>query len=273
MDEFVDSVGSVNSANQAALERNRNIRENYRINKKQFTNDVASQKAKVASFQTPETADVGEAVGSQIASKGKSLVLGAKTAKATAEGVLETGKSVAATFTTKVPVSKAIRIETAGGNLAKDSGLVTDLTKSLKSAASVGTTVAERAGSVGKLGLGATGLGVALGAKDVVDDIVQGKIEGNNAAEKVSNVSNIAAGALEGLGTALDLTGVAAPVGVALQAAGGLVGLFGAGADIAGEEEEKKQAQSKLQTLQKAPPVQEKLQAVQAGTAGEVKVN
>jgi hypothetical protein len=223
MDEFIESVSSGNSANQAALERNRTIRENFKLNKKQYTRDIGAAKQKVASFQAPITSDV--------------------------------------------------RVETAGGNLAKDSGLVTDLTKSLKSAASVGTTVAERAGSIGKLGLGATGLGVALGAKDVVDDLVNRKIEGNNAAEKVSNVSNIAAGALEGLGTALDLTGAAAPVGVALQAAGGLVGLFGAGSDLVGEEEEKKKAQGTLSSLQKAPPVQEKIQAVQAGTAGEVKVN
>lgn len=273
MDEYIESVSSGNSANQAALERNRQIRENFKLNKKQYTQDIGAAKQKVASFQAPVTTDVGEAVAGQVAAKGKPLVIGAKAAVGTAKGVVETGKSVLGSFTTKVPVQRAIRVETAGGNLAKESGLVNDFSKSLKSAASVGTTVAERAGSIGKLGLGATGLGVALGAKDVVDDIVNRKIDGNNAAEKVSNVSNIAAGALEGLGTALDLSGVAAPVGVALQAAGGLVGLFGAGSDLVGEEEEKKKAQGTLSSLQKAPPVQEKIQAVQAGTAGEVKVN
>ena len=34
MDEYIESVSSGNSANQAALERNRTIRENFKLNKK-----------------------------------------------------------------------------------------------------------------------------------------------------------------------------------------------------------------------------------------------
>ena len=275
MDDFIESISSGNTANQAALERNRQIRNNFKLQKKQFTNDVAVAKAKVGEFKQPEEVDVGQAVASQVAAKGKPLQLGAKVAYEAGRRAPAVANEVLNKFEDfEAPADSVMRnLRYDSKDLLPETSFTEDVGQALKAGVSEGTTVAERASAVGKLGLGATGLGVALGAKDLIDDVVDGKIDGKNAEEKASNVATIASGALEGIGTALDLSGVGAPVGVALQAVGGLVGLFGAGADIAGEEKEKKQAQAQVQALQKAPPVQEKLQAVQAGTAGEVKVN
>jgi hypothetical protein len=273
--EFFDSVSAGNSANQAVLERNRQIRNDFKVRKKQFANDVAVARAKVGEFKQPEQVDVAQAVASQVASKGKDLQIAVTTLK-------EAGRRLPAMANEAInrfedfeapadSVMRNLRYDTK--DLLPETSFTEDVGQALKAGVSEGATVAERASAVGKLGLGATALGVGLGAKDVIDDIVDGKIDGKNAEEKISNVSTIASGALEGIGTALDLSGVGAPVGVALQAVGGLVGLFGSAEDIAGEEKEKKQAQAQVEALQKAPPVQEKLQAVQAGTAGEVKVN
>ena len=108
-----------------------------------------------------------------------------------------------------------------------------------------------------------------MGILDAVDDLKAGKIEGNNSAERVSNVAGIASGGLEAVGTALDLTGVGAPVGVALNLLGGLAGAVSGISDIVGEEEEKGKSIQKEQTLQKAPVPQEKLQSLVAtGTSG-----
>jgi hypothetical protein len=257
--EFFDSVSAGNSANQAVLERNRQIRNDFKLKKKQFANDVAVAKARVGEFKQPEQVDVGQAVASQVASKGKDLQIAATTLKEAGRRLPAMANEAINRFEDfEAPADSVMR------NLRYD-------TKDLLPETSFTEDVGE-ALKAGVLGLGATALGVGLGAKDVIDDIVDGKIDGKNAEEKISNVSTIASGALEGIGTALDLTGAVAPVGVALQAVGGIIGLFGSAEDIAGEEKEKKQAQAQVEALQKAPPVQEKLQAVQAGTAGEVKV-
>ena len=139
----------------------------------------------------------------------------------------------------------------------------------LKANVSVGATIGEKASSIGKLGIASTGLSVGLGVLDAVDDLESGKIEGNNTAERVSNVAGMVSGGLEAVGTALDLTGIGAPVGVALNLAGGLAGLIGGVSDIVGEEQEKTKSQTKLKSLQSAPVPQEKLEALTAtGTAG-----
>jgi hypothetical protein len=144
-----------------------------------------------------------------------------------------------------------------------------DLGNFLKSNVSVGESIGQKASSIGKLGLASTGLSIGMGALDAIDDIESGKIEGNNTAEKVSNVAGMASGGLEALGTALDLTGVGAPVGVALNLLGGLAGLAGGVSDIVGEEQEKEKAKTQQTALQKAPVPQEKLQALSdVGSSG-----
>ena len=148
-----------------------------------------------------------------------------------------------------------------------------DLASYLKAGVSAGETISEKAKSIGKLGALGTGLTVGTGILDAVDDLRAGKIEGNNTAEKFSNIADITAGGLEAIGTGLDLTGVGAPVGVALNLLGGVVSLAGGIADIVGEEKEKEQAKKQVLKVQSAPVPQDKLQALQTlGTTGaEVK--
>ena len=148
-----------------------------------------------------------------------------------------------------------------------------DLASFLKSGVSVGETAGEKLKSMGKLGALGTGLTIGTGVLDAVDDLSAGKIEGNNTAEKFSNIADITAGGLEAVGTALDLTGVGAPVGVALNLLGGVVSLAGGVSDIVGEEEDKTQAKKQAIEVQAQPVPQQKLQALQTlGTSGaEVK--
>jgi hypothetical protein len=149
-----------------------------------------------------------------------------------------------------------------------------DLASFLKAGVSVGETAGEKLKSMGKLGALGTGLTVGTGILDAVDDLSAGKIEGNNTAEKFSNIADITAGGLEAVGTGLDLTGVGAPVGVALNLLGGVVSLAGGIADIVGEEKDKTQAKKQAIEVQAQPVPQQKLQALQTlGTSGaEVRV-
>jgi ribosomal protein L18 len=228
------------SSGEATLRANQQIRETNRLSKVRFQDDVSKGQQKVASFSTPKQEDVASAVASQVASKGKDI---------------------------EVAATSAISLA------SKDADLVKSVGSTLKSGAAVGETIAERAGSVGRLGLGASGLGVAMGIKDTVDDLIGHRIEGKNAAERFSNVAGIASGALEGLGTALDLTGVGAGLGVGLQALGGLTSLAGSVADIAGEDEEKKKAAGSLQTLQNKGPTQLQEGSIKVGEGGVVREN
>ena len=148
-----------------------------------------------------------------------------------------------------------------------------DLASYLKAGVSVGETAGEKLKNMGKLGALGTGLTVGTGILDTVDDLRAGKIEGNNTAEKFSNVADITAGALEAIGTGLDMTGVGAPIGVALNLLGGVVSLAGGVADIVGEDEDKTQAKKQELKVQATPVPQQKLEALQTlGTTGaEVK--
>ena len=139
----------------------------------------------------------------------------------------------------------------------------------MKAGVSVGETAGEKLKSIGKLGALGTGLTVGTGILDAVEDFSAGKIEGNNTAEKFSNIADITAGGLEAIGTGLDLTGVGAPVGVALNLLGGVVSLAGGVADIVGEQEDKSEAKKQVTQIQSAPVPQQKLEALQTlGTSG-----
>jgi hypothetical protein len=136
-----------------------------------------------------------------------------------------------------------------------------------------GANIAEKAKSLGKLGIAGTALSVGTGIYDAVEDIEEKKIDGSNTAEKVANVSQIASGGLEAVGTALDLTGVFAPIGVAFNIAGGIAGAVGGVADLIGEAEESASAKKVVQSKQSEAVPQEKIQALQVeGESGaEVK--
>ena len=147
---------------------------------------------------------------------------------------------------------------------ARGTTLGEDVSGFLKTAGAAGETVGARAASIGKLGLASTGLTIGLGVMDGVEDIESGKIQGNNSAERISNVATQISGALEGVGTALDLTGVGAEAGVALNLLGGAVGLVGGAAEAIGEVQEEKSAKQKVQQVQ-----QKQVTPVAVGVGGE----
>ncbi len=301
-------ISQGNQSNENILSLNRQIRDANNELLSKHREKIAETKEDVDQFNTAEGRTLGEAVLGQVASKGKDIQAVPKVLKALPDVASRTmnltDKYVIGGLNTAVEgVSRQVpRLfgDTAMGesnlgdflktdeelsrsgdlgailrlrNAGTTGQALGDLGDFLKSSVSVGKTVGEKAGSIGKLGLASTGLTVGLGLMDTIDDINSGKIDGKNSAERVSNVAGIVSGGLEAVGTGLDLTGVGAPVGVALNLLGGAVGLVGAGEDIAGERQEQKQAQQKLMNLQTTQPTLEKLQAVQdiASTGAEVK--
>jgi len=262
------SMGNVHNEN--ILRTNELIRQSNAEMLKQRQEDITNEKNSQSNLEGEQTKDIAETVAGQVASKGKDI-----------EAV---GRVVGATVKRAPEIGEAVLNKTEDFLFGKDSGFAIqglrdettvgkDLLDSakdfLKTNVSVGESIGEKAGSIGKLGIASTGLSVGMGILDAVDDLKAGKIEGNNSAERVSNVAGIASGGLEAVGTALDLTGVGAPVGVALNLLGGLAGAVSGISDIVGEEEEKGKSIQKEQTLQKAPVPQEKLQSLVAtGTSG-----
>lgn len=266
-----DSVLSMgNQHNENILRTNELIRQSNAARLKQRQEDITNEKNSQSNLEGEQVKDIAETIGGQVASKGKDI-----------EAV---GRVVGATVKRAPEIGEAVLNKTEDFLFGKDSGFAIqglrdettvgkDLLDSakdfLKANVSVGESIGEKASSIGKLGIASTGLSVGLGVLDAVDDLESGKIEGNNAAERVSNVAGMVSGGLEAVGTALDLTGVGAPVGVALNLLGGLAGLASGVSDIVGEEEEKEKSVSQQKTLQKAPVPQEKLQSLVAtGTAG-----
>jgi hypothetical protein len=259
-----------NQHNENILRTNELIRQSNAEMLKQRQEDITNEKNSQSNLEGEQTKDIAETVAGQVASKGKDI-----------EAV---GRVVGATVKRAPEIGEAVLNKTEDFLFGKDSGFAIqglrdettvgkDLLDSakdfLKTNVSVGESIGEKAGSIGKLGIASTGLSVGMGILDAVDDLKAGKIEGNNSAERVSNVAGIASGGLEAVGTALDLTGVGAPVGVALNLLGGLAGAVSGISDIVGEEEEKGKSIQKEQTLQKAPVPQEKLQSLVAtGTSG-----
>jgi hypothetical protein len=266
--DSVLSQGNVHNEN--ILRTNELIRQSNAARLKQRQEDITNEKNSQSNLEGEQVKGLAETIGGQVASKGKDI-----------EAV---GRVVGATVKRAPEIGEAVLNKTEDFLFGKDSGFAIqglrdettvgkDLLDSakdfLKENVSVGESIGEKASSIGKLGIASTGLSVGLGVLDAVDDLESGKIEGNNAAERVSNVAGMVSGGLEAVGTALDLTGVGAPVGVALNLLGGLAGLAGGVSDIIGEEEEKEKSVSQQKTLQKAPVPQEKLQSLVAtGTAG-----
>jgi len=301
---------SILALNKNIIQRNRNARNKHMTNISDAKSQVSALGTSNANLTT-----VGETVLGQTAGKGKDIEAGVKaigsipkafgvamdvtdkyavggvnkavdtvssgiarlsrTATSppfikTADSLFQSDKELVASDPNNL--SAGMRLARAS---ARGTSLSSDVGSFLKSGTSVGETIAERGASVGKLGLAGAGLSVGLGLMDAVGDIDSGKIEGNNSAERVSNVAGMVSGGLEAVGTALDLTGVGAPVGVALNILGGLAGLVGGGAEIVGEDEEKKQAQTNVANVTKQAPVQQKQVAFSdMGSSGaEVKSN
>jgi hypothetical protein len=259
-----------NQHNENILRTNELIRQSNAEMLKQRQEDITNEKNSQSNLEGEQVKDIGETVAGQVASKGKDI-----------EAV---GRVVGATVKRAPEIGEAVLNKTEDFLFGKDSGFAiqglrdettvgNDLLNSakdfLKENVSVGESIGEKASSIGKLGIASTGLTVGMGVLDAVDDLSAGKIEGNNTAERVSNVAGMVSGGLEAVGTALDLTGIGAPVGVALNLLGGLAGGVSGISDIVGEEQEKTKSIQKQQTLQKTPVPQEKLQALVAtGTAG-----
>ena len=310
---FGSQISLGNQSNRNILEANKEIRAQNKDLITRHQNDLVKARAQVDKLDTDEGKTIAEAVGGQIASKGKDIQVlprvagalsdvGGATLGATEKyviGGLDAGMDA---INRQVPklfgqtpmdtgeassFSNILKSDTElakGGDLgaslrlanAENRGAgIRELGDFLKSNVTAGEDVAKKLGSVSKIGLASTGLSVGLGVMDAVDDIKSGKIQGKNTAERIGNVAGMVSGGLEGLGTALDLTGVGAPVGVALNLLGGIAGLVGGAEELYGESEEKKQAKQQVQAVQQQQPTQQKLQGLQdiESTGAVVKSN
>ena len=159
-------------------------------------------------------------VGEQYATKGKAIERTYAGAKQVAGAASDASKAIFS----KVPVSKAVQLETKGGNLLGHSGDMTNVGMNFEK-----TGLGDVAGAA---------LQVGLGAVDLAGDIKAGKITGDNFLERAGNVMDMGAAALETAGITADLTGVLAPEGIVANAVGGVVGLAGGILDLAGDVEE-----------------------------------
>jgi len=246
-----------NIHNEQSLRLNEQIRKANALAVSQRQEDITKQAESQSNLEGEQEKSIGEAIGGQVASKGKDLQAVGKIIKS-APRIGELGEAVLnatedAMFGKEQFAIQGVRDETAGADLLNSAKSF------LQENVSVGKSIGEKASSIGKLGIASTGLTIGLGALDIADDLSAHKIVGNNAAERLSNAAGITSGALELVGTALDLTGVGAPLGVALNLAGGLAGLVSGGSEVVGEEEEKKQSMNRQSQLQKAPVPMEKL--------------
>ncbi len=96
---------------------------------------------------------------------------------------------------------------------------------------SAGELFGDASDAAGKLG---TGLGVVSAIGGIADDISQGKIAGDNVADKTSNIASIAAGALDVASIFLPVLAPAAAAASAISAISGGVGEI---EDIADKED------------------------------------
>ena len=301
---FESDLSLGNQMNENILSRNRQARILNALALKNKQDDITKAKKSAVAESTDDTEQqvktIGESAIGQIGSKGKDIEATYKTLtsipKAIADvtpatekyllgGVSALVDGATGNFQTARDLLKSDAQLIAEGNADLEVGMreatrlsnkaegVTsageDLASYLKAGVSVGETAGEKLKSIGKLGALGTGLTVGTGILDAVEDFSAGKIEGNNTAEKFSNIADITAGGLEAIGTGLDLTGVGAPVGVALNLLGGVVSLAGGVADIVGEQEDKSEAKKQVTQIQSAPVPQQKLEALQTlGTSG-----
>ena len=243
-----------NQHNEGILKLNEQIRQSNAIAISKRQEDITKQAASQANLETSQEKSIGEAVGGQVASKGKDIQAVGKVIKSApqiGEAVLNATED--ALFGREQFAIQGVRDDTAG------SDLLNSAKSFLQENVSVGESIGEKASSIGKLGIASTGLTIGLGALDLADDLESHKIVGNNAAERLSNEAGIVSAGLELAGTAMDLTGVGAPIGVALNLAGGLAGLVSGGSEVVGEEQEKQSSQQDVSNLQKAPVPQQKL--------------
>lgn len=243
-----------NQHNEGILKLNEQIRQSNAIAISKRQEDITKQAASQANLETSQEKSIGEAVGGQVASKGKDIQAVGKVIKSApqiGEAVLNATED--ALFGKEQFAIQGVRDDTAG------SDLLNSAKSFLQENVSVGESIGEKASSIGKLGIASTGLTIGLGALDLADDLESHKIVGNNAAERLSNEAGIVSAGLELAGTAMDLTGVGAPIGVALNLAGGLAGLVSGGSEVVGEEQEKQASQQDVSNLQKAPVPQQKL--------------
>ncbi len=301
---FESDLSLGNQMNENILSRNRQARMLNALALKNKQDDITKAKKSAVAESTDDTEQqvktIGESAIGQIGSKGKDIEATYKTLtsipKVIAEATPATEKyllggvsalvdGATGNFQTARDLLKSDAQLIAEGNADLEVGMreatrlsnkakgVTsageDLASYLKAGVSVGETAGEKLKSIGKLGALGTGLTVGTGILDAVEDFSAGKIEGNNTAEKFSNIADITAGGLEAIGTGLDLTGVGAPVGVALNLLGGVVSVAGGVADIVGEQEDKAQVKKQVAQVQSAPVPQQKLEALQTlGTSG-----
>ena len=263
-----DNVLSMgNQHNEAITNLNRQIRMSNVAMVKQHQEDITQAKNSIEASATPEkeTETIAETIGGQVASKGKDIQVVGKVVKSLPQvAELTLNKTEDLLY----PSDTAIR-----GARGEVSG--TELLNSAKSFltdnVSKGVTLGEKASSIGKLGIASTGLSIGMGLADTVEDLSAGKIEGDNTAERVSNVAGIASGGLEAVGTALDLTGIGAPVGVALNLLGGLAGAVSGVSGVVGEAQSAGKQQADLEALQKkAVPQQQTASFEDTSSSGAV---
>jgi hypothetical protein len=243
-----------NQHNEGILKLNEQIRQSNAVAISKRQEDITKQAASQANLETSQEKSIGEAVGGQVASKGKDIQAVGKVIKSApqiGEAVLNATED--ALFGREQFAIQGVRDDTAG------SDLLNSAKSFLQENVSVGESIGQKASSIGKLGIASTGLTIGLGALDLADDLESHKIVGNNAAERLSNEAGIVSAGLELAGTAVVETGVGAPIGVALNLAGGLAGLVSGGSEVVGEEQEKQASQQDVSNLQKAPVPQQKL--------------
>jgi len=245
------SVG--NQHNEDILKLNEQIRMSNAEKLKERQEDITKESNSQSNLEGEQEKSIGEAIGGQVASKGKDLeAVGrvVKSAPQIGEAILNKTEDILFPEDTAI---KALRGET---------NLLDSAKTFLSENVSVGKSIGEKASSIGKLGIASTGLTIGLGALDAVDDLESHKIVGNNSAERISNVAGMASAGLEAAGTTLDLTGFGAPVGVALNLAGGLAGLVSGVSDVVGEEQEKDSSVKKQTQLQQTPVSMDKLASI-----------
>ncbi len=240
------SLGDMNSG---VLQANREIAISNKNKLSQYQNSI-SKSTDVNLTQAKE--QLTTLAGEQFATKGKAI-------KRTYEGAKQVGRSVSdassAVFS-KIPVSKAVQLETKGGNLAGGTRDMTSVGLNLEK-----TSLGDVAGA---------GLQVLTGGLDLAGDIKKGGITGDNFLERAGNVFDIGAAGLETAGITADLTGVLAPEGLVANAIGGVVGLAGGVLDLAGDLEQELAPHNPTN----APKTVSPLSVLATGTTGaEVKSN
>ena len=310
---FGQEISFGNHSNDSVLAANRAIRVANEQRRQDRQTALSTARANVAGLNTRqgEVDDVIKTIGDGLAGGNKAVgVLARGTGAAggaVVRGAGQLASGVASSFVNKIPVSKLNLMDQAGVS-ARGAFAATNIAPQSKILGSIVNTGSEVIGGLNRaenlsgpsqiveqsgeafkglvpavsggartledtLKTGGQALSIGLGVLDAAEDVGSGKIVGNNTAERVSNVAGIAAGALEGAGLALDSTVAGAPVGVALNVLGGIAGLVSGGADIVGEEEEKKSAQAVVSNIVKTPAVQQTQSSFSdAGSAGvEVK--